>query len=231
MPAGHNLGTKKSYHEAVEIVAIDLRKRRGVTRIPDRLALLDLVAREAERRDMTVDTTTARTKDLVLRVSIGERGYEFVVRDSEMHVPNGLMVWVLGPGVGGWSGTKYHETKRISLADRLPRIFDDIEAAQPLYDEYERERRERHERFALEDLQRHERLARARIDAESERKLLDAHARWARARDLRSYVDSLQARVAQLEGQDLVDAAAWVDWIEAYIARIDPANDELRFPQ
>lgn len=228
------LMAKEPHHPAAIIVAESAQQHRKLSRqhLHRATAVIDAIAREAELRGMTVGSASDRRGGVVLLLDLGGRVYEVAIRESGDYysTPMGrLQLWLLGPGFD-WAGVHYHDTKTIPMVARVPKLFDDIDAAQPVHDRQEELWREAAERRAAEQAEREERQRIARIESARETLLLETHTRWVRARDLREYSDSLTARLDGLGGARLEEATGWLKWVAEYIERIDPVNDRIKLP-
>lgn len=223
------------------------------------LRILDAIAKEAERRGYDVHAPAApagytRAKGL-LTLTIG--GHEEVIDVNELsdrvpHVPTAaerahlqrfphstsvpthdqipsgrLRLRILT----GWPRKDITDTKTLRLEDRLDTLFQEIDTRAATAERQALQR----ERDRIARQARWERVAAdARIQAREQHRadhLTDEMGAWRQAREIDDYVTALTKHVATLTGAQRDDADAWLEWIRAYRATIDPLANPLRIPE
>lgn len=194
--------------------------------------ILQAIADEALRHGMVVTapqvarTTGWRGQDenrrgrLVLRTSAGL----YPIRIGELTDPGRLELTVEGPGTA-YRGDRYRDTARISLEQRLPGLFLDLETHRVKIErqELERLRREKERQgqweAAMADARR--RLAEQQRFAAVERSSAD----WRAANQHREFLAVARDAAERYEGPERADLIAHLELAEHRLAALDPLGD------
>jgi hypothetical protein len=208
--------------------------------------VLELVAAGAEEQGLAVSLLEGRFGTSNLGLALGDHSYEVHLREATSYAPtkmgglanvhNGsLELRLRGPGLivsnSRSEGLRWRDQRRSNLESKVPLLLAAIEKAKPAADEEARRwARAQVERKALQ-VERENAQRRATEESRREALLLDMHARWTRARDLRGLAKELRDRASALYGDERREAEEWLEWVDAYIGRIDPVNQPITSPK
>jgi hypothetical protein len=131
-----------------------------------------------------------------------------------------------------WNGRQheFRDSKRSTLDDSLPQLLREIEirhledqARRTAKEEAEARKRKRWEK-AMRDAE-----ADLQFDHKATR-LRDQISAWYEVRSIRGYADAMKATLAGMPADARGEAEAWIEWAEAYAARLDPLARTLAVP-
>jgi hypothetical protein len=130
----------------------------------------------------------------------------------------------------GWSEAKrtWADTGSFLLEDRLNQVMVALREHAERERRKQAERNEWHRRWEEEQRRVHEEHLRQALEQKKVRELFEECAAWTRARDLRGYLDELEAEAKRtgqrLEGGELGE---WIIWARAQVERLDPLAGRL----
>lgn len=131
-----------------------------------------------------------------------------------------------------WNGRQheFRDSKRSTLDDSLPQLLREIEirhledqARHTAEEEAEARKRKRWEK-AMRDAE-----ADLQFDHKATR-LRDQMSAWHEVRSIRGYADAMKATLAGMPDDARGETEAWIEWAEAYAARLDPLTRKLAVP-
>jgi hypothetical protein len=131
-----------------------------------------------------------------------------------------------------WNGRQheFRDSKRSTLDDSLPQLLREIEIRHL-------EDQARHTANEEAEARKHKRWERAMRDAKADlqfdhkaTRLRDQISAWHEVRSIRGYADAMKANLAGMPAEARGEAEAWIEWAEAYAARLDPLTRKLAVP-
>jgi hypothetical protein len=131
-----------------------------------------------------------------------------------------------------WNGRQheFRDSKRSTLDDSLPQLLREIEirhledqARRIAKEEAEARKRKRWEKA----------MSQAEADLQFDHKatrLRDQITAWHEVRSIRGYTEAMKATLTGMPDDARGEAEAWIEWAEAYAARLDPLIRKLAVP-
>lgn len=206
---------------------------------PRALRVMNTLIKALEIREMpvTIDASTGRTVVDVRGISIGiqlEERYEQVeVRSGPWPRRRRRGTGRLALKIDGWN-RDLRQTWADGKRQRVERCLNSFVVGLVTFAEgerewerkrMEREREERERRRQIEDEKRRKALERKRVT-----EIRQQAANWQEADLLRAYVAVVRSALARPDGSLDEAAAAWLEWAEGYIERLDPLTDSSAIP-
>ena len=131
-----------------------------------------------------------------------------------------------------WNGRQheFRDSKRSTLDDALSQLLREIEIRH-LEDQARRSAKEEAE--ARQRKRWEKAMSQAEADLQFDHKatrLRDQISAWHEVRSIRGYAEAMKDTLAGISDEAPVEAEAWIEWAEAYAARLDPLVRKLAVP-
>lgn len=214
------------------VTAVPVPRKDGwgyANRTEEHVGLLKIKLGPDEYR-LTIYQLTEKVEHVASKSELARAGRGHAVPKWD-HLPTPRLGIRIDTTGGHFWGTYWVDTDDHPLEAALPQILQELELRHEAADE----RRQAEERQRLERRRQwqaaREKAVAALADQTRAEAVMARVASWEEAVRIRKYTAHFEASLLPLlDGEDRVDALAWLTWARGYAEKLDPSGERLRLP-
>jgi hypothetical protein len=173
-------------------------------------------------------------EDVTISISESSKKQPITVKDPKKYyykdyeyIPSGILKLEIYTGSFSMSERKSWSDGRSKLIeDKLEDVIHQLIRAAAWKKEYAEYHRKREEEWKIEQKKREEKERLVRIEKQRISQLEEGYKKWLYHKELSEYVNAVKSHYSVFKGEPEGDFAQWVEWIDAYLEKMNPFKGE-----